>query len=88
VAWFSRSTDLAAAIAAAVREYAPPASISSAVAKAQETGGASEVVEALINDPQDDADAQAATDNSGGILSSVADGMGKVVGMDEPPEAV
>ncbi|EIN04229.1 hypothetical protein PUNSTDRAFT_128502 [Punctularia strigosozonata HHB-11173 SS5] len=69
------SKDLASAIAVAVREYVPPASLSSVAAEAAETG-ASDVVEELLGE------------GAGGKAKAPPSGTGildKVVGMDEPP---
>jgi len=83
------SRELASAIAIAVREYVPPASLSSITAK--ETGN---VVEALIKGTQD-ADAQKVEERSKGnagsedalgtgVVEGIVNGMGSFVGMDEP----
>jgi len=68
-----RSEDLSSAIAGAVREHVPPASLSSVAAK--ETGRAAKILAG---------DEDAAEQTS--VVGSVADGIGKVVGFDEPPE--
>jgi hypothetical protein len=72
------SGDLASAIAVAVREYVPPASLSSISAAAKETGS-SGVVDELLGE---EAGSKAEETESGGGVSGI---LGKVVGMDEPP---
>lgn len=67
--------ELASAIAGAVREYVPPASLSSVAAQAEKTGGG--VVEELVGQKED-----------GGVVGEVVSGIGSVVGFDEPPEQV
>jgi hypothetical protein len=81
------SGDLARAIAVAVREYVPPASLSSVSAAAQKTGGASEIVDELLGDgahadASSSSSSAAAAATGGGGVSGI---IGKVVGMDEPP---
>lgn len=68
------SKDLASAIAVAVREHIPPASLSSV--KAQETG--SGVIKELVGEEEGEGD-------EGGFAAGVVNGM---VGLDEPPELV
>ncbi|KAI0264729.1 hypothetical protein BC834DRAFT_252608 [Gloeopeniophorella convolvens] len=70
-----QSADLAGAIASAVREHVPPASLSSVASAAQETGG-SAVVDALLGDQ----------DRSRGGMGGVSDALGSVVGLDDVPE--
>lgn len=79
------SSDLAAAIAGAVREYVPPATLSSLAAHETETG--SGVVDALVNEKQEDHEVKrdANAGSGGGIASSVVNGIENMVGMDEPP---
>ncbi|KAJ6511185.1 hypothetical protein C8R45DRAFT_859051 [Mycena sanguinolenta] len=76
------SRDLASAIAGAVKQYVPPASLSSVAA--HQTG---EAVEAMLNgaeksDEQRKAEQEA--EGGGGIVDGIANGMGSFVGMDEP----
>jgi len=73
--------ELASAIAGAVKEYVPPASLSSvSSAAAKETGRSSEAVKVLLGEDE--------VDNEGaGVLGGIATGLGAAVGMDEPPEA-
>lgn len=71
--------ELASAIAGAVKEYVPPASLSSvSSAVAQETGKSSEAVKVLLGKDEEEKGA--------GIVGGIANGLGSVVGMDEPPE--
>jgi hypothetical protein len=81
-------TDLASAIAIAVREYVPPASLSSVAAK--ETGPA---VEAMLKGASDEqmqkletekTQAAAASAHPAGVVGGVVSGMESFVGMDEP----
>jgi hypothetical protein len=77
------SGDLASAIAIAVREFVPPASLSSISAQAKETahGG---VVDELLGESSSASSASAAakeTQGGGGVGGIV----GSLVGMDEPP---
>jgi hypothetical protein len=75
------SGDLASAIAVAVREFVPPASLSSISAAAKETGG-THLVDQLLGEQKNEAAAAAqATDAAAGV-GSILD---RVVGMDEPP---
>ncbi|KAJ7263146.1 hypothetical protein B0H12DRAFT_1201262 [Mycena haematopus] len=76
------SRDLASAIAGAVKQYVPPASLSSVAA--HQTG---EAVEALLkgtekSDEQREAEKNA--EGGGGVVEGIAHGMGSFVGMDEP----
>jgi hypothetical protein len=85
------SKELASAIAVAVREHVPPASLSSIAAK--ETGS---VVDALLKGTQDsearkvEERAKANPGSEGvrstGILEGVVNGMGSFVGMDRSDE--
>ncbi|KAJ6602790.1 hypothetical protein DFH09DRAFT_969145 [Mycena vulgaris] len=76
------SKDLASAIAGAVKQYVPPASLSSVAA--HQTG---EAVDALLKGASED-DGQKETpkgaEDSGGVVSGLASGVGSFVGMDEP----
>ncbi|KAI0032599.1 hypothetical protein K488DRAFT_85705 [Vararia minispora EC-137] len=72
-----KDSDLAVAIAEAVREYVPPASLSALSARAQETGG-SRIINALRNEDQEGEESRA---------GSVRETLGKVVGMDDTPGA-
>ncbi|KAF7361055.1 hypothetical protein MSAN_01136400 [Mycena sanguinolenta] len=76
------SRDLASAIAGAVKQYVPPASLSSVAA--HQTG---EAVEAMLkgaekSDEQRKAEQEA--EGGGGVVDGIASGMGSFVGMDEP----
>lgn len=73
--------DLARAIAVAVREYVPPASLSSVSAAAKETGG-SQVIDELLGD---DAGTSASASSSAEDNGPTAGLFERVVGMDEPP---
>lgn len=79
------SKDLASAIAGAVAQYVPPATLSSVAA--HETGPA---VEALIKGAseggkeEEKAKQQADENGDAGVLGGVVSGMGTFVGMDEP----
>jgi len=93
------SPDLARAIAGAVRQYVPPASLKSIAADPRETGKAVEALlnkEVVVDDGTGvpvsagggsvagtDAPGAQAT-GSGGILEGVASGVESFVGMDEP----
>ncbi|KAJ7479772.1 hypothetical protein FB451DRAFT_1350919 [Mycena latifolia] len=77
------SRDLASAIAGAVKQYVPPASLSSVAA--HQTGEAVNVLlksasesENGHTEPQKDAE------GTGGVVEGIASGMGSFVGMDEP----
>ncbi|TFK59696.1 hypothetical protein BDN72DRAFT_873013 [Pluteus cervinus] len=79
------SKELASAIAIAVREYVPPASLSSIAAK--ETGA---IVDALVTghsdyvvDPERIRVKKEVSEGSG-VIGNVASGMGSFVGMEEP----
>ncbi|KAG6840940.1 hypothetical protein C0991_003124 [Blastosporella zonata] len=74
------SKDLASAIAVAVREYVPPASLSSVAAK--ETGPA---VKAMLKGGNEGAvDEQEGDSQSTGVASVVVGGIASFVGMEEP----
>jgi len=78
------SKDLASAIASAVAQYVPPATLSSVAA--HETGP---VVEALIKGASEGGDEgqkakQQADESDAGVVGGVFSGMGTFVGMDEP----
>ncbi|KAG5638122.1 hypothetical protein H0H81_001725 [Sphagnurus paluster] len=77
------SKDLARAIAVAVREYVPPASLSSVAA--QETG---EAVRAMVGGVGYEhvkiEDSGSADTQSGGVVGGVMDKLDNFVGMDEP----
>ncbi|KAH7929124.1 hypothetical protein BV22DRAFT_1029959 [Leucogyrophana mollusca] len=68
------SRELASAIASAVREFVPPASLSSVAAK--ETGGSVNVLLGQEDEHEE-----------GSVIGDFAEGLGKVVGLDDPPEA-
>lgn len=68
------SKDLASAIVVAVRNYVPPASLSSVAA--EETGPA---VQELLKEPP-----SSASPSATGVVRGVAEGFGTFVGMDEP----
>jgi hypothetical protein len=77
------SKELASAIAAAVKEYVPPASLSSvSVAAAKETGS-SDTVNILLGGDQEEGEKK----GNKGVVDEVASGLGSMVGTDEPPEA-
>jgi len=68
--------ELASAIASAVKEYVPPASLSSiSLAAAKETGKGSESAKILWGEDE-------LEENGEGVLGQILD---RVVGMDEPP---
>ncbi|KAK0465831.1 hypothetical protein IW261DRAFT_1522151 [Armillaria novae-zelandiae] len=73
------SKDLARAIASAVREYVPPASLSAL--KEKETG--SPVVDELLKEPQGHSPGHP-SDQAGGIVGGMMSGVESFVGMDEP----
>jgi hypothetical protein len=77
------SSDLASAIAVAVREYVPPATLSSISAEAKQTahGG---VVDELLGENGASQSASAA-DTAATVVGGVTGFMDKVVGMQEPP---
>ncbi|KAJ7054206.1 hypothetical protein C8F01DRAFT_499116 [Mycena amicta] len=72
------SRDLASAIAGAVKQYVPPASLSSVAA--HQTG---EAVEAMLKEDGKKTPPNTEED-SGGVVNNFASGMGSFVGMDEP----
>lgn len=85
------SKDLASAIAGAVKEYVPPATLSSIAA--HETGIAvEELINGVSSGQQKDArqakeQAEAAEDSTpgpGGVMGAMMDGIEGFVGMDEP----
>lgn len=71
-------THLASAIASAVREHVPPASLSS-VAASEPTGSATKI---LVNDESEEE-----AEGQEGVAATAGGILGSVVGMDEPPEA-
>ncbi|KAJ3572294.1 hypothetical protein NP233_g3173 [Leucocoprinus birnbaumii] len=73
------SKELASAIAVAVRNHVPPASLSSVAAK--ETGPA---VQALLKEPPSEAQSATGAPSATGVVSGVVEGVGSFVGMDEP----
>ncbi|KAJ7364552.1 hypothetical protein DFH08DRAFT_839526 [Mycena albidolilacea] len=77
------SRDLASAIAGAVRQHVPPASLSSVAA--HQTGAA---VDELLREKTDEEkqreEAEKNAEEGGGIVDGIASGMGSFVGMDEP----
>ncbi|KAJ7186544.1 hypothetical protein C8R46DRAFT_935625 [Mycena filopes] len=80
------SRDLASAIAGAVKQYVPPASLSSVAA--HQTGAA---VDALLKETdkteeerKTDAATEKAQEGAGGVVEGLASGIGSFVGMDEP----
>lgn len=76
------SKELALAIAGAVKEYVPPASLSSvSSAAAKETGKSSETVKALLGDDESEERGKE------GVIGGAEHVFGSVVGLDEPPEA-
>jgi hypothetical protein len=76
------SNDLASAIAVAVREYVPPASLSSiSAAAAQETGKTSGLVDELLGEDKGE-NAKPNDEPQSGGFTGILD---KVVGVDEPP---
>ncbi|KIM79260.1 hypothetical protein PILCRDRAFT_823513 [Piloderma croceum F 1598] len=80
------SKELASAIAGAVKQFVPPASLSSVSAAAsKETGRNSEALKILLGggvaEKGDD------EKKGEGMVGEVVSGLGSVVGMDEPPEA-
>ncbi|KZT30139.1 hypothetical protein NEOLEDRAFT_1083918 [Neolentinus lepideus HHB14362 ss-1] len=75
------SRDLASAIAGAVKDYVPPATLSSLSAQAKKTPGAgSEVVDELLGEHHESED-NVAQKAAGGVTGALAN----LVGMDEPP---
>ncbi|KAJ7220794.1 hypothetical protein GGX14DRAFT_432090 [Mycena pura] len=76
------SRDLASAIAGAVKQYVPPASLSSVAA--HQTG---EAVEALLKSPGEPGQKVPQKDGEeegGGVVDSIAHGLGTFMDMDEP----
>ncbi|KAJ7590426.1 hypothetical protein C8J56DRAFT_1014285 [Mycena floridula] len=73
-----QSKDLAVAIASAVKEFVPPASLSSIAA---EQTGKSEIVEELLNPSKAKEDINP---EGAGIVGGVLGGIETMVGMDEP----
>lgn len=73
------SRDLASAIAVAVRNYVPPASLSSVAA--QETGPA---VQALLKEPPNHGASQTSAAESAPSTGILGEVVGGFVGMDEP----
>jgi len=73
------SKELASAIAGAVKQYVPPASLSSvsSAAASKETGRSSEALNILLDEGETD----------DGVVGEIVSGLGSVAGMDEPPEA-
>jgi len=76
------SRDLASAIAGAVKQYVPPASLSSVAA--HQTG---EAVDTLLKETEktdEQRKREKDAEGGGGIAEGIASGMGSFVGMDEP----
>lgn len=73
--------DLARAIAVAVREYVPPASLSSVSAAAKETGG-SQVIDELLGEEAAASSSSSVSSENAGPTAGLFE---RVVGMDEPP---
>jgi len=71
-----KGSDLAAAIADAVREHVPPASLSALSARTQETGG-SRVIDALLGGE--------GTQSGSGSGGGIGETMRSVAGMDDAP---
>ncbi|KAJ7113030.1 hypothetical protein C8R44DRAFT_631281 [Mycena epipterygia] len=76
------SRDLASAIAGAVKQYVPPASLSSVAA--HQTGEAVKVLLESASESDGQTKTQKDADEEGGVVSGLASGMGSFVGMDEP----
>ncbi|RDB19016.1 hypothetical protein Hypma_014363 [Hypsizygus marmoreus] len=76
------SKELASAIAVAVREYVPPASLSSVAAK--ETGPAVEAMLKGAGDEHVKAEGGNSEKQGSGVVGSVVSGMESFVGMEEP----
>ncbi|KAF8175473.1 hypothetical protein K438DRAFT_1608490 [Mycena galopus ATCC 62051] len=76
------SRDLASAIAVAVKQYVPPASLSSVAA--HQTGEAVETLLKSTEKSNEQREGEADSEDSGGIVDGIASGMGSFVGMDEP----
>jgi hypothetical protein len=69
-----------------VKEYVPPASLSSvSSAAAKETGRSSETLNILLSEGEEKE--RKGGKGEKGVVGGVASGLGSVVGMDEPPEA-
>lgn len=80
------SKELASAIAGAVKQYVPPASLSSVLtAASKESGKNSETLKILLG--EDVAEKGDDGKKGEGMVVEVVSGLGSVVGMDEPPEA-
>ncbi|KAF7430587.1 hypothetical protein PC9H_006295 [Pleurotus ostreatus] len=73
------SKELASAIAVAVKEYVPPASLSSVAAK--ETGPA---VEAMLNAEPSKTGSTPSEETAAGVVGGMFSGVESFVGMDEP----
>lgn len=76
------SRDLASAIAGAVKQYVPPATLSSVAA--HQTGEAVEILLKETEKSDEQRQAQKDAEASGGVVEGIAAGMGSFVGMDEP----
>ncbi|KAJ7901056.1 hypothetical protein B0H14DRAFT_3123624 [Mycena olivaceomarginata] len=76
------SRDLASAIAGAVRQHVPPASLSSVAA--HQTGAAVDELLREKTDEEKQREAEKNAEEGGGIVDGIASGMGSFVGMDEP----
>lgn len=77
------SNELAYAIAGAVREYVPPASLSSI--KARETGGAvEELIKGASGENPKVNEAKASSGSASGVVGGVESALEGFVGMDEP----
>ncbi|KAI0067456.1 hypothetical protein BV25DRAFT_1819803 [Artomyces pyxidatus] len=74
------SPDLASAIAGAVKEYVPPASLSSIASGARKTGG-SEIVAELLGEGRDGEENGGAKSPMGGVAAT----LGSMVGTDDVP---
>lgn len=72
------ATDLASAISGAVAMHVAPATLSSISSSVSADKAKKTAVEALVGDED--------TNGGGGVVSGMADTMGKIVGMDEPLE--
>ncbi|KAJ6589332.1 hypothetical protein B0H19DRAFT_979557 [Mycena capillaripes] len=76
------SRDLASAIAGAVKQYVPPASLSSVAA--HQTGEAVDTLLKGAEKTDEQRQAEKDAESSGGVVEGIASGMGSFVGMDEP----
>jgi hypothetical protein len=76
------SRDLASAIAGAVKQYVPPASLSSVAA--HQTGEAVDVLLKSASESDGQTQPQKDAEGAGGVVGGIASGMGSFVGMDEP----